>query len=136
VEWLVNEFAAEGMELDITATDYSAVMMNEVTNRRERLNWGKNVKSWIMDAQVPQFSVNKLISDSELSREYIYSCLHDVWDNVDPRFHARPEMYAPRSATQRTRSYNVLEISRKLGLSRARRSNCIPRSFLPTPVLL
>ena len=59
VEWLVNDFAAEGMELDITATDYSAVMMNEVTNRRERLNWGKNVKSLIMDAQVPQFSLRR-----------------------------------------------------------------------------
>jgi ubiquinone/menaquinone biosynthesis C-methylase UbiE len=53
VEWLVNEFAAQGLELDITATDYSAVMMNEVTSRRERLNWGKNIKSFIMDAQVP-----------------------------------------------------------------------------------
>ena len=59
VEWLLNEFAAEGMELDITATDYSAVMMNEVTNRRERLKWGRNVKSLIMDAQVPQFSVKR-----------------------------------------------------------------------------
>jgi hypothetical protein len=47
------------MELDITATDYSAVMMNEVTNRRERLNWGKNVKSLIMDAQVSQFSARR-----------------------------------------------------------------------------
>ena len=52
VEWMVNEFAAEGFELDITATDYSALMMNEVTKHRERLNWGRNVKSLIMDAQV------------------------------------------------------------------------------------
>lgn len=52
VEWLVHEFAAEGMDLDITATDYSAVMMNEVANRRERLKWDKNVKSRMMDAQV------------------------------------------------------------------------------------
>jgi Methyltransferase domain len=53
VEWLLGEFEAVGVPLDITATDYSAVMMNEVQSRRERLNWGPNVKTVVMDAQVP-----------------------------------------------------------------------------------
>jgi 2-polyprenyl-3-methyl-5-hydroxy-6-metoxy-1,4-benzoquinol methylase len=52
VEWLVREFEAVGAPVDITATDYSAVMMNEVQNRRDRANWGSNVKTAIMDAQV------------------------------------------------------------------------------------
>jgi ubiquinone/menaquinone biosynthesis C-methylase UbiE len=52
VEWMIQEFDKLGMQLDITATDYSAVMMNEVQKRRERLKWGGNVKTYIMDAQV------------------------------------------------------------------------------------
>jgi len=52
VEWIIKEFDKAGVQLDITATDYSAVMMNEVTKRRHRLDWGDNVKSIIMDAQV------------------------------------------------------------------------------------
>jgi hypothetical protein len=53
VEWLIGQFEAVGVPLDITATDYSALMMNEVHGRRDRLNWGSNVKTAIMDAQVP-----------------------------------------------------------------------------------
>lgn len=52
VEWIVKEFEEEDVDIDITATDTSAVMINEVTKRRERLNWGDNVKFVIMDAQV------------------------------------------------------------------------------------
>lgn len=52
MEWIINEFNRQRVTLDITATDHSAVMMNEVTKRRERLNWGDNVKSILMDAQV------------------------------------------------------------------------------------
>ena len=49
---MIKEFNKAGVQLDITATDHSAVMMNEVTKRRHRLDWGHNVKSIIMDAQV------------------------------------------------------------------------------------
>jgi ubiquinone/menaquinone biosynthesis C-methylase UbiE len=52
VEWIVKEFEEEDVDIEITATDTSAVMINEVTKRRERLNWGDNVKFVIMDAQV------------------------------------------------------------------------------------
>lgn len=52
VEWIIKEFEEEDLDIDITATDTSAVMINEVTKRRERLNWGDNVKFVIMDAQV------------------------------------------------------------------------------------
>jgi ubiquinone/menaquinone biosynthesis C-methylase UbiE len=56
VEWIIDAFDKAGVPLDITATDHSAVMINEVTQRRERLNWGENVKSFIMDAQVCPFA--------------------------------------------------------------------------------
>jgi ubiquinone/menaquinone biosynthesis C-methylase UbiE len=52
VEYVINQFKIAEVHLDITATDYSAVMMDQVAIRRERLNWGENVKTAIMDAQV------------------------------------------------------------------------------------
>jgi len=52
VEWLVNEITQNEVPFSIDATDYSALMMNEVQERRERLGWGENVKTAIMDAQV------------------------------------------------------------------------------------
>ena len=52
IEWLVKELTRNEVPFSITGTDYSALMMNEVQNRRERLGWGGNVKTTIMDAQV------------------------------------------------------------------------------------
>jgi ubiquinone/menaquinone biosynthesis C-methylase UbiE len=51
-EYAIEQFEKKGMELDIALTDHSAVMMAQVATRREQLNWGQNVKSVIMDAQV------------------------------------------------------------------------------------
>jgi len=52
VEWLVKEITQNKVPFSIDATDYSALMMNEVQKRKERLVWGENVKTTVMDAQV------------------------------------------------------------------------------------
>jgi ubiquinone/menaquinone biosynthesis C-methylase UbiE len=52
VEWIVQQFLVSGVDLEIDVMDNSAVMMNEVSKRRERLGWGDNVKTFLMDAQV------------------------------------------------------------------------------------
>ena len=52
VEWIVREFNEKGVRFEIYATDHSAVMINEVENRRDRLGWGINVKCFLMDAKV------------------------------------------------------------------------------------
>ena len=52
IEWIINEFNKAEVALDITATDCSAVMINEVAKRRELHKWGENVKTFVMDAQV------------------------------------------------------------------------------------
>jgi SAM-dependent methyltransferase len=83
VEWMIKEFIKAGVQLDITATDHSAVMMNEVTKRRHRLDWGNNVKSIIMDAQVVSICTTFIDVGAEVSESHFYACFHDVWDNVD-----------------------------------------------------
>ena len=52
VEWIIREFEKQGVELEIYAIDRSAVMMNEIAKRKERLQWGNDVRSFLMDAQV------------------------------------------------------------------------------------
>ena len=52
VEWIIRQFEDIGVPLEIYATDNSAIMMNEVEKRKERLGWGRNVKTFLMDAQV------------------------------------------------------------------------------------
>lgn len=67
VEWLVQEFERIDVPYSITATDYSALMMNEVQNRRERLGWSGSVRTVIMDAQVNSSSKGLLmISELEV----------------------------------------------------------------------
>jgi len=85
VEWTVKQFQDADVPLDITATDYSAVMMNEVELRRERLHWESDVKSFIMDAQVTLLKMMKLTLEFNISSEFIYACLYEFCNNVDTR---------------------------------------------------
>ena len=84
VEWIIREFNEKGVRLEIYATDHSAVMMNEVENRRERLGWGINVECFLMDAQVIYPHV-AWIDDVglNLSKEYLHTCFYELWDYVN-----------------------------------------------------
>lgn len=128
VEWIINEFDKRGVHLDITATDHSAVMMNEVAKRRERLNWGDNVKSLIMDAQVLLSIDYGLISGTEISCKYIYACFHDVWNHADSRLHECVKKYSSCLAKEWTNCDNIMENSRALELSRPCSKNRLPKS--------
>jgi hypothetical protein len=61
VEWIVRAFAKADVPLKITATDQSAVMMNEVDKRRQRNSWGDDIRFVMMDAQVLILSKLKLM---------------------------------------------------------------------------
>lgn len=52
VEWIVDKFSEANVPIAVTATDCSAVMINEVENRAKRLDWGDCIKWAVMDAQV------------------------------------------------------------------------------------
>ena len=83
VEWIITEFNEVAIPLNIVATDYSAIMINEVERRARRQEWGANVKWVVMDAQV-QISVKVTNSGFMFPSQYIYACLYDIWHNVDP----------------------------------------------------
>jgi len=85
VEWIVNQFQEADILLDITATDYSAVMMNEVGLRRGRLHWDSHIKSYIMDAQVRLPVVTRLTVEFDFSSKFIYACLYELCHHVDTR---------------------------------------------------
>jgi hypothetical protein len=136
VEWIINEFGKQGVHLDITATDHSAVMMNEVAKRRERLNWGDNVKSILMDAQV-HLSINYgLISGAQISSKYIYSCFHDIWNHVDSGLRQCAKKYLSCVAEEWTSCDNIVESSRALGLSRQCSENRSTKSQIPSTKIL
>jgi ubiquinone/menaquinone biosynthesis C-methylase UbiE len=82
VEWIVRAFAKADVPLQITATDQSAVMMNEVDKRRQRNSWSDDVRFVMMDAQVQFPHALKLIIGIEFSIQYLYACIHDIWDHV------------------------------------------------------
>jgi hypothetical protein len=136
VEWIINEFDKQGVRLDITATDHSAVMMNEVAKRRERLDWGHNVKSILMDAQVC-LSINYgLISGAQISSKYIYSCFHDVWNHVDSQLRECAKKYSSCVAKEWTSCDNIMESSRALELSRPCSKNRPTKSQIPSTKIL
>jgi len=93
VGWIIHEYEKAGVDLRIAATDFSAVMMNEVNTRRERLHWGDNVQTIIMDAQVSSLGIVVMVEPA-VSLEYVHSCLYDIWDYVDPGLQRGTKTYS------------------------------------------